>query len=111
MQIFRKASEELATLRDVYDGYHRYITSAEQLSYDPQKLNLQVETNKVKLKGMNSYESRLNELKNTTKQLDNRDLIAEIEILAQKWTETYAQISKLYTFILFNFNFRFLFFY
>ena len=48
----------------------------------------------VKLKGMNSYETRLNELKQMTDQLDNKDLINEIETLAQKWSETYALISK-----------------
>ena len=44
----RKATEELATLRDVHEGYQRYIKNAEPLSSDdPQKLNLQLETNKV----------------------------------------------------------------
>lgn len=43
-----KAVEELATLRDVHEGYQRYINSAESLSTDAQKLNLQLETNKVR---------------------------------------------------------------
>jgi hypothetical protein len=44
----RKATEELATLRDVHEGYQRYINNAEPLSSDDaQKLNLQLETNKV----------------------------------------------------------------
>ena len=47
----RKASDELATLRDVHEGYQRYINSAEPLSNDAQKLNLQLETNKVILQG------------------------------------------------------------
>lgn len=47
LQLNRKAYEELATLRDVYDGYERYIQSAEPLANDSQTLGLQVETNKV----------------------------------------------------------------
>ena len=43
---------------------------------------------------MNSYETRLNDLKQMTDQLDNKDLINEIETLAQKWSETYSLISK-----------------
>ncbi len=44
----RKAYEELATLRDVHEGYQRYINTAEALSdEDSQKLSLQLETNKV----------------------------------------------------------------
>ncbi len=43
----RKAHEELATLRDVHEGYQRYINNAEPLSNEAQKLNLQLETNKV----------------------------------------------------------------
>ena len=43
----RKIFEELATLRDVYEGYNRYIQSAEPLANDSQTLGLQVETNKV----------------------------------------------------------------
>lgn len=43
---------------------------------------------------MNSYETRLNDLKQMTDQLDNKDLINEIETLAQKWAETYSLISK-----------------
>ena len=47
----RKATDELATLRDVHEGYQRYINSAEPLSSDDaQKLNLQLETNKVIVK-------------------------------------------------------------
>ncbi len=43
-----KAHDELATLRDVHEGYQRYINNAEALSTtDAQKLNLQLETNKV----------------------------------------------------------------
>jgi hypothetical protein len=43
----RRAHEELATLRDVYEGYNRYISQAEPLGTDEQKLNLQLETNRV----------------------------------------------------------------
>lgn len=43
----RRAHEELATLRDVYEGYNRYISQAEALGNDEQKLNLQLETNRV----------------------------------------------------------------
>jgi hypothetical protein len=43
----RKASEELATLRDVHEGYQKYINNAEPFSSDVQKLNLQLETNRV----------------------------------------------------------------
>jgi hypothetical protein len=42
-----KIYDELATLRDVHEGYQRYINSTDQLSQDPQRLNLQLETNKV----------------------------------------------------------------
>ena len=42
-----KAYDELATLRDVHEGYQRYINNADALSNDAQKLNLQLETNKV----------------------------------------------------------------
>ena len=45
----RKVNEELATLRDVHEGYQRYINNAEAVSADPQKLNLQLETNRVSL--------------------------------------------------------------
>ena len=93
--LIRKASEELATLRDVHEGYQRYINTVEHIANDPQKLNLQIETNRVKLKGMNSYEARLSELKNLTKQIENRDLINDIENFANKWFETYSLISKL----------------
>lgn len=44
----RRAVEELSTLRDVHDGYNKYIQSAEELSLnDSQKLSMQLETNKV----------------------------------------------------------------
>ncbi len=42
-----KAYDELATLKDVHEGYQRYISNVESLSLDVQKLNLQLETNKV----------------------------------------------------------------
>ena len=45
--LYRKASEELETLRDLHEGYNRYIKTVEILSTDPQKLYLQLETNKV----------------------------------------------------------------
>lgn len=45
--IRRKALDELATLKDVHEGYQRYINTSEPLSDDDQKLNLQLETNKV----------------------------------------------------------------
>ena len=44
-----KAYDELATLKDVHEGYQRYINNAESLSLDVQKLNLQLETNRVKI--------------------------------------------------------------
>jgi len=43
----RKASDELATLKDVHEGYQKYIYGSEELSHDAQKLNFQLETNKV----------------------------------------------------------------
>lgn len=47
-QLKRKAMDELAELRDVYEGYQKYIVNAEQLSSNnSQKLNLQLETNEV----------------------------------------------------------------
>lgn len=100
-QIVRRVAEELSTLRDVHEGYQKYINNAERFSNDPQKLNLQLETNKVKLKGMNSYEPRLNELKHLTNMLDNKDLKADVESFAQKWHETYNLISKSHFFIRF----------
>ncbi len=56
--LIRKAVEELATLLDVHEGYQRYINSAEKIvpgrMSDTQKLDTQIETNKVKLKGKSS---------------------------------------------------------
>ena len=46
--INHKAYDELATLRDVHEGYQRYINNADSLANDSQKLSLQLETNKVK---------------------------------------------------------------
>jgi len=43
-----RAFDELATLRDVHEGYQRYINNTELLSTDSQKLTFQLETNKVK---------------------------------------------------------------
>ena len=43
----RQLAEELATLRDVHEGYHRYILGADMLAAEEQKLGLQLETNKV----------------------------------------------------------------
>lgn len=49
----RRACEELSTLRDVHDGYDKYIQNAEELSLnDTQKLSMQMETNKVNLSGL-----------------------------------------------------------
>jgi hypothetical protein len=96
----RKVHEEIATLRDVHEGYHRYINTVEPIANDPDKLSFQLETNKVKLKGMNSYETRLNELKLLTNQLEDKELINEIEQFASKWTETYSLISKLFNLLL-----------
>lgn len=48
-QIGRRVVEELSTLKDVHEGYQKYINNAERFSNDPQKLNLQLETNKVRL--------------------------------------------------------------
>ena len=51
---------------------------------------------------MNSYDQRLNDLRQLTNQLDNKDLINDIENFSQKWSETYSLISR-WTFIcLFN---------
>lgn len=46
-QLARRVAEELSTLRDVHEGYQKYINNAERFSNDPQKLNLQLETNKA----------------------------------------------------------------
>ena len=43
---------------------------------------------------MNSYEPRLNDLKQLTTQLDNKDLVNEIENFSLKWSETYSLISR-----------------
>jgi hypothetical protein len=44
---------------------------------------------------MNSYETRLNELLNLSKQIESsKELINEIQNFAVKWTETYTLISK-----------------
>ncbi len=43
---------------------------------------------------MNSYETRLSNLKQQTSYLDNKDLAAEIQNFALKWSETYQLISK-----------------
>jgi hypothetical protein len=43
---------------------------------------------------MNSYETRLNDLKLLTNQLDNKDLVNEIENFSLKWSETYSLISR-----------------
>lgn len=45
--MMRKAQDEIATLRDVHEGYQKYIVNAEPISNDAQKLNTQLETNKV----------------------------------------------------------------
>ena len=42
-----KVMEELATLKDVYEGYQRYINDAEPLSTDTTRINAQVEANTV----------------------------------------------------------------
>jgi bacterioferritin (cytochrome b1) len=47
--VSRRATDELVELRDVHEGYQRYIADAESLSSDAQKLNLQLETNKVRI--------------------------------------------------------------
>ncbi len=44
----RKACDELATLKDVHEGYQKYINASDELSHDAQRLSLQLETNKVK---------------------------------------------------------------
>ena len=43
---------------------------------------------------MNSYEPRLNALKQSTHMLDNKDLINDIDNFALKWSETYSLISR-----------------
>ncbi len=50
---------------------------------------------KVKLKGMNSYETRLNDLKKLALELDNGEVNRDIENFIVKWLETYRNISKL----------------
>lgn len=46
----RRTIEELSTLRDVHDGYNKYIQNADELSInDTQKLSMQLETNRVSL--------------------------------------------------------------
>ncbi len=50
---------------------------------------------KVKLKGMNSYETRLNDLKKLALELDNGEVNRDIENFIVKWLETYRKISKL----------------
>ncbi|CAF0734079.1 unnamed protein product [Brachionus calyciflorus] len=91
----RRAFEELSTLRDVFDGYNKYIQNAEPLSVDDiQKLSIQLETNKVKQKGMKSYEIRLNDLKTLASQLKSKDLANEIEQFYLKWMDTFALIKK-----------------
>lgn len=46
----RRAIEELSTLKDVHDGYNKYIQNADELSMnDTQKLSMQLETNRVSL--------------------------------------------------------------
>jgi hypothetical protein len=42
-----KINEELATLKEVYEGYQRYINTAEPLSPHGTKINMNIETNKV----------------------------------------------------------------
>ena len=43
---------------------------------------------------MNSYEIRLNDLKQLTVQLDNNELTNEMQSFAAKWMETYLLISR-----------------
>lgn len=89
-----KINEELATLKEVYEGYQRYIHTVEPLSQDSNKININIETNKVKLKGMKSYETRLQQLKQLAYQLENKELTQDIENFLTKWFETYSNISK-----------------
>ncbi len=49
---------------------------------------------------MNSYETRLNNLKQQTNNLENKDLRTEIENFSLKWSETYQLISKWNIFLL-----------
>ena len=50
---------------------------------------------KVKLKGMNSYETRLNDVKQLAIQLDNGEVNSDLENFIVKWFETYKKISEL----------------
>ena len=43
---------------------------------------------------MNSYETRLNDLKQLAQQLDNKELLNDIELFLNKWSETYTKISE-----------------
>ena len=44
---------------------------------------------------MNSYETRLNDLKQLAAQLDNNtELLHDIDQFIAKWSETYNNISK-----------------
>ena len=42
-----KIYEELATLNDVHEGYQRYINTVEPVTLDINKIDIQIETNKV----------------------------------------------------------------
>jgi transposase-like protein len=53
---------------------------------------------------MNSYETRLNDLKQLAIQLDNAEVNADIESFLIKWSETYTKISKLIRNMLFFFT-------
>ena len=44
---------------------------------------------------MNSYETRLNDLKQLAIQLDNNEVNSDIQNFMVKWFETYKKISKL----------------
>ncbi len=61
---------------------------------------------KVKLKGMNSYETRLNDLKKLALQLDNGEVNRDIENFIVKWLETYRKISKLISNLLIESSFK-----
>ena len=61
-------------------------------------LNIFIIFLQVKLKGMNSYEPRLKDLKQLATQLDNGELNGDIENFLIKWSETYTKISELISF-------------
>lgn len=58
---------------------------------------------------MNSYETRLNQVKQLVIELDNSEVNSDIDNFLIKWSETYKQISKLIIIIInINYYYQFL---